>query len=285
MNKIYDSIIIGAGPAGISTAIYLKRYNLTPLVIYNGIGALENAKIENYYAIKSISGKDLFFEGIEQAKNLGIDIVCEEVLSINPYDNMEVKTTTNGYNAKSIVIATGKPRQKLLIKGAQKFLGNGISMCATCDGFFYRNKRIGIVGSGKFMEAELEVLKRFTKDIIVFTNGISLQLECDNVVNDKITEVMGDDKFEGVKTENNSYNLDGLFVAIGTANALDFANHIGIEVDSNSNIVVDNNYMTNIKGVFAAGDVIGGLLQVVKAASDGANTALSIKNYLKVNNL
>lgn len=281
MSKVYDAIIIGAGPAGISTAVYLKRYNLTPLVIYNSIGALENAKIENYYGIKSISGKDLYYEGISQAKNLGIDIVEEEVVSIDPYDSMKVSTTANSYNAKTIVISTGKSRQKLLIKGASKFVGNGISMCATCDGFFYRNKKIGIIGSGAYMEAELEVLKRFTKDITVFTNGNDCNIE--NAVKDPIVEVFGEDKLEGVKTKNNTYELDGLFVAIGTANALDFANHIGIEIDSNSNIVVDKNYMTNINGVFACGDVIGGLLQVVKAASDGANAALSIKNYLKEN--
>ncbi len=279
MNKIYDSIIIGAGPAGISAAIYLKRYNLTPLVIHNGVGALENATIENYYGIKSISGKDLFALGIMQAKELEIDVVEEEVTAIDPYDSMKVTTTKNTYNAKTIVIATGKSRQKLLIKGAQKFLGNGISMCATCDGFFFRNKKIGIIGSGAYMEAEIEVLKRFTKDITVFTNGNNSNIE--NAVLDKITEVYGNSKFEGIKTDTNTYPLDGLFVAIGTANALDFANHIGIEIDSNSNIVVDKNYMTNIKGVFAAGDVVGGLLQVVKAASDGAMTALAIKNFLK----
>lgn len=282
MNK-YDSIIIGSGPAGISAAIYLKRYNLNPLVITSGNSALSKAKIENYYGIKSISGEDLYNAGIEQAKSLGIEVISDEVVSIDPYDEMSVLTTNSKYNARTIVVATGKSRNKLNVEGAKDYIGNGISMCATCDGFFYRNKSIGILGSNKFMESELEVLKRFTKDITIFTNGLDYKNDEFNVVTDKISKVLGDNKFTGLLCDDKQYNLDGLFVALGSANALDFANHIGLELDSNNSLVVNKDFMTNIPGIFACGDVIGGLLQVSKAVSDGAQTALAIKNYLKNN--
>lgn len=276
----YDTIIIGSGPAGISAAIYLKRYNLNPLIITTKSSALMKAKIENYYGIKSIDGASLWADGINQATNLGIDIKYECVTSIEYLDNFLVKTDISEYNAKTVFIATGLSRKKSTIKNLDNFLGSGISQCATCDGFFFRNKKIGIVGSEKFMEAELEVLKRFTKDITIFSNGINYTNNDFEVCNEKIIEVYGDTKFKGVKTETKSYDLDGLFLAIGTANALDFASHLGLRIDNN-NLYVDSTFMTNFKGIFAGGDAIGGLLQVSKAVSDGAQAALAIKNYLK----
>ncbi len=277
----YDVIVIGAGPAGISAAIYLKRYNLNPLVISNGKSSLFNAKIENYYGIESISGEELFNNGIKQAKRLGIDVISAEVTNIEPYDNMGVLTTSGYYHTKAILLATGRARNKLNIKGANELIGKGISMCATCDGFFFRGKKIAILGSGAFMEVELDVLKRFTKDITIFTNGEEYESPDFSVVSDKIVEITGTDSIKSIKTTNNEYNIEGLFVALGYANALDFANHIGIELDKDNYFKVDSNMQTNVPGIFAAGDVIGGLLQVSKAVGDGAIAALGIKNYIK----
>lgn len=281
----YDTIVIGNGPAGISCAIYLKRYNLNPLVIGNGYGALINAHIENYYGIKSISGKDLVDVGIEQAKNLGIDVISEEVLSIDIMNNYIVKTTNNTYEAPTIFLGIGKSRKKANIKGIDNLEGKGVSYCATCDGFFYRNKRIGIIGSGNYMLHELSDLEKFSKDIIIFTNGEHLENTSFKVVSDKITEVVGQDKLEAVITSSGKYEIDGLFVAIGSASALSFSKHLGLLSDQQSNLVVNESFMTNIPGVFAGGDVVGGLLQVSKAVSDGANAAVSIKNYLKISKL
>lgn len=276
----YDTIVIGSGPAGISCAIYLKRYNLNPLVLTTKNSALFNAKIENYYGIKSISGSDLWQQGIDQAAALGIDIKYECVTAIEYDNNFIVKTDSTSYSSKTIYIATGMSRKKSNIKNLDKFLGCGVSQCATCDGFFFRNKRIGIVGSEKFMESELEVLERFSKNITIFSDGVLYKNDKFMVVNDKILEVYGDSKLKGLKTLNNDYELDALFLAIGNANACDFAAHLGLEI-KNNNLVVDENFMTNFKGVFAGGDAIGGMLQVSKAVSDGARSALAIKNYLK----
>ncbi len=283
MNNIYDTIIVGSGPAGISAAIYLKRYNLNPLVISSGKSALSNTMIENYYGFESISGEDLYNKGIKQAQHLGIEIVTTEVVGIDPYDDMKVITTSGDYHARSVLLATGKARNKLNVKGSKDLIGKGISMCATCDGFFYRGKKLGILGSGSFMESELEVLLRFTKDVTVFSNGVNYINPNVNVVCDEIVEVTGDDHLKSIKTANSEYELDGLFVALGSANALDFANHIGMELDKNNNVLVDSNFMTNVKGIFAAGDVIGGFMQVSKSVSDGAQAALAINNYLKNN--
>lgn len=276
----YDSIIIGAGPAGISAAIYLKRYNLNPIVINSGVSSLQKATIENYYGIKSISGNELFQNGIDQAKSLGVEVIDAEVTAIDSFNELTVKTTKGTFVGKTIFLGLGKSRAKLNIKGANDLIGKGISMCATCDGFFFRKKTIGIIGSGKFMEEELDVLKNFTPNITIFTDGNDYQNDSFNVVTDKITGVIGSEKLEGIVTENATYELQGLFVAIGTANAQDIANHLGIAVDDKKNIIVNENYMTNAKGVFAGGDCIGGMLQVAKAVSDGAQAALAIKNYI-----
>lgn len=277
---MYDVVIIGQGPAGISCAIYLKRYNINPLVIAKDLGTLEiDTTIENYYGIQSINGKDLINNGINQAKALGIEIINDEVLDIISYPSLEVITKNNKYQAKSIFLALGKSKEKVFIKGLKEYEGKGVSYCATCDGFFYRNKKIGIIGSGDYMLLELDVLKNLSKDIYVFSDK-NISIEGVNVINEEIVEVYGEDVLKGVKTTKNDYKLDGLFVALGSQNGFSFAKHLGLLLDEKNNIIV-NNYMTNIEGIFAGGDVIGGLPQIVKAASDGANAALEIKKYLK----
>ena len=280
MDNIFDTIIIGSGPAGISCAIYLKRYNLNPLVITTKESSLNKALIDNYYGFKSIKGIDLWQNGINQALELGIEIKYECVTSIEFDNPFTIKTNLNKYKAKTVFIATGLSRKKINVPNLDKLLGSGISQCATCDGFFFKNKKLGIIGSSSFMEEELSVLERFSNDITIFTDGHEYQSESHEVITDEIVSFDGDDKLKGINTINNFYPLDGVFLALGNANGLDFANHLGLKVINNS-LWVDDNYMTNIKGIFAGGDAIGGLLQVSKAVSDGALAALKIKNYLK----
>ncbi len=279
---MYDTIIIGNGPAGISGAIYLKRFNYNPLVIGKDLGALENSSyIDNYYGVKHIKGSDLIESGIEQAKELGIDVLKDEVVSIEYSSNgFLVKTVSNSYEAKTVFLTTGKTRTKLLAKNLKEYEGKGISYCAICDGFFFRNKKIGLVGNSHFMKSELEVLKKFSKDITIFTNGLDTDVSDVAIEKEKIVSFVGDtNSLTGLDTETKHYDLDACFIAIGSANAFSFAKHLGLQIDENNNIVVKD-FMTNIPGIFAGGDIIGGLPQVAKAVCDGALASLEIKKYL-----
>lgn len=277
---MFDCVVIGSGPSGISAAIYLKRFGLNVLVIGRDYGTLSvNTLIENYYGIEAINGIDLIEKGINQAKNLGIDVLSEEVVKIEMSDGFIVGTNKSSYACKTVFIATGMKRTTLKIKGLKEFEGRGVSYCAVCDGFLYRKKRIALIGSGDFMKSELEVLKRFSNDITIFTNGEPLDLD-EVVVTDKIECINGDTKVTSIKTINKDYEIDCVFVAVGMASASSFARHLGLLMDEFDHLIV-NDFMTNIPGIFAGGDAIGGVKQIVKAASDGCLAAYKIKDYLK----
>ena len=259
---MYDCIIIGKGPAGISCAIYLKRFNKNVLVIGKDYGSLAKAKqIDNYYGIESINGLDLAKKGEEQAKNLGIEVITDEVLEIM---DLTVKTKTNEYSGKSIFLATGKTN-KININGLDKC---EVSYCATCDGFFFRKKKIALIGSGEFMNHELEVLKNFTTDITI--------IEDYNV----IKELYEDNGKKYISYKNGEIKeFDGIFIATSN-DSLAISKHLGLITDSSNKLEV-NNYKTNIKGIFAGGDAISGLDQVSTSVSDGAKAAVEINKFLK----
>lgn len=278
----YQVAVIGLGPCGISAAIYLKRYGHNICLIGLDNTSLNKAHlIENYYGILAISGSDLFQAGINQAKNLEIPIYKDEVLGIEyiSEDEFLIKTNNNEITASKIVLALGSAKREFPM--AKKYEGNGVSYCATCDGFLYRKKRVGILGSSLYMKHEYEVLKNIIPNLTIFTNGEELAFDVANpVVTEEILGLKGDEYLEGVVTKNKEYPLDGLFIAIGSQNAFTIAMHLGLALDSMS-IVVDEHYQTNIRGIYAGGDCIKGLHQVVKAASDGALIALEISKELK----
>jgi len=281
---MYDAIIIGGGPAGATAAIYLQRFKKKVLLIMKDEGALGKTNhIDNYYGfVDTITGPELVKNGIDQAKRLGVEVIEDEVISIDNFPEYTIKTINGVYKSKSLMMATGKNQVRLKAKNFSNFIGKGISYCAICDGFIYRNKKIGLVGNKEFMEEELEVLKNFSEDITVFTNGLELSIEIDETVVDGIiTEIKGDEVINQVVVGDKTLDIDVLFIAIGSASASDFALRLGAFLDEKNNIVVDENYMTNIPGLFAGGDCIGGLLQIVKAASDGAHAAIAINRYLK----
>lgn len=281
---MHDVIVVGGGPAGITAAVYLKRFKLDVVVLMKDFGTLAKTDhIENYYGFaKPITGPELVQNGIDQAKNMGIPVWTEEVLGIDSFDAFTVKTAKNQYPAKAVLLATGAARSTLKIKGFKEFEGKGISFCAVCDGFLYRGKTLGVVGSGEFMLEELEVLRQFAKDVIVFTNGNSLEVDVHGatVVTDPLVKIEGDDSVKSVSTANQTVPIDALFVAAGTPSASDFALRMGAFLNKND-IAVDQNYMTNIPGLFAAGDCIGGFYQIAKAVSDGAHASVAINKYLR----
>lgn len=279
-----DAIIIGYGPAGIQAAIYLKRQGIDPLVIGKDLGALEgyDDKVENYYGlVEPIYGKDLIRNGILQAKHLGIEVITDSVISLKSIgDTFDVITQHDHYETKTVLLATGKTRRTMKRLGFSQFRGKGISMCATCDGFFYRRKKVAIIGCGPYMLHELEYLKKMTHDVTVFTDGNELKVNVDvPVVYDKITKFTGTDRLTHIETTNGQHEVNGVFIALGTPSSVDFASQLGVIIEKN-NLVVDSNYMTNVPGIFAAGDIIGGKLQIVKAVYDGMNAADAIYAYL-----
>lgn len=290
--EMYDIIIIGAGPAGISASLYAKRANMNVLVIYKGTSNLENAtKIENYYGFPDgITGQDLYNSGIMQAKNLGVDFRVSEVTSIEyQQDCFNVKTPGNEYNAKSVIISTGNKKLKPNIKGINEFEGKGISYCAICDGFFYRNKDVAVIGSGEFAFSEAKMLSNVVKDITILTNGEQIKNAEENKFDEnnfkinikKIKEITGSEKVEKIIFEDlTEIDIDGIFIALGEAGANDFAKTLGI-ITENDNIKVNENMETNVPGIFACGNITGGLLQVNKAVYEGAKAGLSAVKYVK----
>jgi thioredoxin reductase (NADPH) len=293
---MYDAIVLGKGPAGISASVYLARSGLSVLVVGKEIGALERAEhIENYYGFpEPVSGKELSARGIAQAERLGVAVVPEEVVGIGMEDSFTVKTQAAEYRARSVLVATGKQRSGLRVPGFEEFRGKGISFCATCDGFFHRGKKLAVVGTGEYAASELGELLHFSKDLTLFTDGGALvpgrfpdgiAVITDRIASFETAAPAGIDRLgsivtvdaEGTKT---AHQVDGAFIAIGTAGAADFAAKIGIELRG-QDIAVDGNFMTNVPGIFAAGDCIGGFLQVAKAVSDGALAARGMIEFLK----
>lgn len=284
---MYDVIIVGAGPAGISASLYLKRANLKVLVIFKGYGALEKAsKIENYYGLNElVSGKKLFSIGVEQAKNLGVEMVKDEVTSITLEDYFTVTTVNREYQAKKVILATGTNRKAPNIKGIREYEGKGVSYCAVCDAFFYKNKDVAVLGSGNYAIHEAMHLKPVVNSVTILTNGEPIVENRDGVEFDideePIREFRGGNVIEEVAFENQgTKKINGVFVAIGTASSSDLARKIGAVVQ-NENIRVDENMQTTVEGLYACGDCTGGLLQINKAVYEGAKAALHMINAFK----
>lgn len=284
---MYDVIIVGAGPAGISASLYTKRANLNTLVIYKDKSALEKAKkIENYYGFQNgIDGKKLYQDGIKQAKELGVDLVEDEVIDVKVDNNQfKVQTLREDYTSKSVILATGNKKNKPNIKGIEKFEGKGISYCAICDGFFFKNKDVAVIGNGNYAISETMDLFKIVKNVTILSNGnIAPEFRAENVNENskKILEIEGNEKVEKIRFEDGtSLNIDGVFIAEGIAGSTEFAKKLGL-LTNNEKIIVDDDMQTSMKGLFACGDCTGGLYQISKAVYEGTKAGLSVINYIR----
>lgn len=292
---MYDSIVIGSGPAGITASIYMARAGLKVLIISKNESALTKAgKIENYYGFeKPISGKKLNKNGIKQAKLLGVNFLEKEVTTIKYTDNnfyeiaIANQCKDEEYVAKTVVLATGVNRNKPNIKGIKEFEGRGISYCAICDGAFYRNKDVGVLGNGAYAIEEIQELLPIARSITMLTNGLEyVEYRSDklNINTKKITEFRGNSKIEEIKFDDNSIQkINGIFIAQGSASSIDFAKKLGALTEQN-NIIVNEKMETTIPNIYACGDCTGGLLQISKAVYEGTVAGLEIIKKIKTDN-
>lgn len=295
---MYDTIVIGAGPAGLTAAIYLRRANKNVLVLEgNSVGGaiINTQNIENYPACPNISGYDFANNLYNQAKELGAIIKFEKVLEICGNSEKTVKTNKKDYKTKTIIIATGTTVRKLGIEDA--LIGKGVSYCAMCDGAFYKDKQVAVVGGGNTALEDALYLADIAKKVYLIhrrnefraddktikllkkKNNIKYVLES-NVVkingNEKLTniEVMNKDK------ETKIYNVEGLFIAIGHTPNSELVSQM-VKLDNDGYIVASNNCHTSKKGIYAAGDVRSKKVrQLVTSTSDGAIAAIEAINYL-----
>lgn len=281
---MYDVVIVGAGPAGISASLYAKRANLEVLVVYNGESNVEQAHlIDNYYGFPGgIPGTELYNKGIKQAEMLGVDVKEAEVVGVeNLGKHFNIKTVKGSFETKTVIISTGNKKLKPDIKGIQEFEGKGISYCAICDAFFYRNKNVAIIGNGRYALSEANELSNIANNVTILTDGLDAP-ECEYDVNTKkIKQILGEKMVQKVEFEDGSFfDIDGIFIAIGEAGASDFAKTLGL-FQEGDNIKVNENMETNIKGVYACGNITGGLLQVSKAVYEGSKAGLTAANYIR----
>lgn len=286
---MYDVIIIGKGPAGISASLYIKRANLSLLVIGKDEGSLKKAPIiENYYGITA-TGKEIFEVGINQAIKLKIPIKDEEVLSISYENHFSIETNAGKYEAKAVLLATGTNRVTPNIKGIKEFEGRGISYCAICDGFLYRGQDVAVLGNSNYAMHEAQKLVDIAKSVTILTNGKKITNEI-NKMNDKIIinnkpikQFEGDNIIRKIKFEDNTeLQIKGIFIASGIATSVDFARKLGAQITQNQ-IIVNSKMQTNIQGLYAAGDCIGGLLQISTAVGEGAIAGTEIIKFIRKN--
>lgn len=302
---MHDMIIIGAGPAGITAAIYALRAGVSVIVfdrnLYGGQAAI-TAQIENYPAIKSISGAMFAQKLYQHAVDLKADIKFEEVTAVNFSDAFQTITTNkNTYTAKTVVVATGVKRRELNCEGEKKFVGKGVSYCATCDGAFFRNKNVVVVGGGNTALEDALFLSNQCQNVTIVHRRDTFRAEkhlIDAVLSRKNITILYDSNVKSIKgdsfvnavdvyqTKQNmteTIQTDGIFIAIGyepdNAMVAPF-----LEVNTEGYIVSNEYCHTNIEGVFVAGDTrTKPLRQIVTACADGAVAATEAVSYISVN--
>ncbi len=293
---IYDLIIIGAGPAGISAAIYAKRSGMKTLVLEKGMpGGLVNytSLVENYPGYKNISGPDLAMKFNEHLLETKAEVKSEEAVKLIPGDIKKVITNKGEYQTKTIIIACGRKARELGLENEAKFKGRGISYCALCDGPLFKNKVVAVYGGGNSAFEEGLFLSTFTKEVIVLNRSKSLR--ADSVFQQRlkektnikffdecnITKLNGNEKLESVEINNNeTINVDGLFIYIGFLPATDFIKDLDI-CNSQGYINVNDQYETKYPGIFAVGDVDSkNIYQIVTAVSEGATAAVNAYNKI-----
>lgn len=298
MKLDFDCIIIGAGVAGMTSAIYLKRSGISVAIFEkNYVGGQINKTytIKNYPGFKEIDGPSLAITMAEQVKELNVPIIYEEVTNIT--DNVEYKkieTNKQKYTSRTVIIASGKKERHLNLENEKELIGRGISWCATCDGNFFKGMDVAVVGGGNTAMEDALYLSNICNKVYVINRSNTFRADSilleqvqkkENVeiIRDKVVKklIKQDNKLKGIfLNDGTKLEISGLFLAIGSDPVIEFLENIEIELDKNY-IVVDNRMKTNIDGIYACGDIIKkDLYQIVTAAGEGAIAANTVKDYL-----
>lgn len=302
MEQIYDLVIVGAGPAGLTAALYAGRKGLKSLILSVDLGGqiAKSPTIENFPGFEEISGVELIEKMLAQAKKYGAELAFEEVNSISKQNKLFAITTNKAkYFSKAVILAFGKTPRTLDAKGEKEFLGKGVSYCATCDMPLFKNKIVAVVGGGNSaLEAALygaSIAKKvylihrraeFRADSTTVQKAKSTK-NIELVLNSVIKEIKGDKFVKSILVEDvNTKKLaelavDGVFVEIGFDTKTDFLKDL-VKLDESGQIIIDNSCATSCEGIFAAGDVTNTpFKQAVVAAGEGCKAALSAYNWLK----
>ena len=282
-------IIIGSGPAGVSAALYARRGGADVTVISKGAGGLTTAEwVENYYGFaEPISGAELEQRGIAGAERLGVRFETDEVLAVLPVEEgrgFRLEATCRTYAADAVILAAGASRRTLSIPGLRDFEGRGVSYCAICDAFFYRGKKVAVIGAGDYALHEAEILRPHAAQLSLLTNGEEPSVAISDgiaVQTQKIVRIEGARRVQHIVFDDETgMDVDGIFMAIGTPGSMELARKLGV-VLSDGKIAVGKHMETNVPGVYAAGDCTGGLLQIAKAVYEGAEAGLAAVQYLR----
>lgn len=304
-NNTYDIAIVGSGPAGYTASIYASRYKLKNIVFGKLIGGTitEAHKVCNYPGLPDISGIDLGYKFHEQAKDLGGEYSTESITEITKEGEIfKLLTDSNKqYFARTVILATGTERNKLAIPGEDKYIGKGLSYCATCDASFYKDKAVGVVGGSNAATMAATLLSDLAKQVYIIYRGTELRgepawvepiLKKGNVkvlFQTLIVGLEGEPRLQRVKlskpfNDSEYLDVDGVFVEIGSEPNITLPLKLGLKLDKQNYIEVDNTQATSIEGIWAAGDCTTNsnkFKQVVTATSEGAVAANSIFCYLK----
>ncbi len=297
--KSYDLIVIGAGPAGLTTGLYAVRSGLKVGIISKDVGGTANSilMLENWPGFKG-SGTELMKQFYEQLKTYEIDFIMADVENIEKKeDEFIVKTKNKELQSRALILATGTKRKELNIPGEEELKGKGVSYCVTCDAFFFKDKIVGVVGGSDCAATSALALSEIVKKVYVIYRGEKLRCEDINskkleksknveiIYNAVPKEIIGKEKVEGLVIKENGKDrevkLDGVFVEIGSIPLTKFVGSLNLKLEEDY-IVVDEEMKTSISGIFAAGDVTHHKLkQVVVASGQGAIAAKSAYEFLK----
>jgi len=303
-DNVFDLIIIGSGPAGLTASIYASRYGIKHLVIGSLIGGLasEAHKICNFPTYEEITGIDFSKRLQRHAESYGIKVIIDQVININKGEKIFIVKTRNNrvYQTKTLLLAMGTERRRLNIPGEKEFLGKGVSYCATCDGPFFKNKVVGVVGGSDAAVTAALYLANIAKKVYIIYRRNKLRAEkiwVDQVKKNKRIEVIynaniigleGKDVLEFAILDKLYYNskklkIDGLFIEIGSVPASIITNNLGIAKDDYGYVKIDKNGQTNVSGVWAAGDLTDGsdLKQIITACAQGAIAVYNIQKSLR----